>query len=246
MEKYNSSIGTITYEIVGTGKQTLILIPSGVGNSCTYDSLVLRLKDKYKLLLINLPGANGSYLLKPKISKIAGQIIELVKKLDVENPILVGRSYGGNVALSIVQSTQVAGIILFVSGEYFSILQRFLLKLVFLLPKKVKKLRPFFGKLITMLGVFDFSKYSEEAYDNIVNRWWEILSYKLPDIKINHDALIFFANKDKIINKKSIQKIDNIFINKSIFRINSGHLDIFKHFSDKEFFLIEEYLMRNF
>lgn len=244
MEKSITNLGTLTYEVVGTGKQTLILIPSGVGNSKTFNVLSQKLKTKYKLILINLPGTNGSHYINPNINNIAEGITVLLNDLNIENPILIGKSYGGNIALSICNLVRVKGIILLTSGEYFSNLQKLVLKLIFLLPKRVRKVRHIIGKFITKLGIVDFSKNSKDDFDNITDRWWEILSYKLPDIKISQRALIFFATKDKIINKVSIKKINDIFNKKTISFINSGHLDILGHFSNKGYELIDEYLMK--
>jgi len=99
-----SNGGRLAYLDEGEGDLTLVFI-HGLGTHIpawypTIDSL----KEKYRCIVVDLPGYGKSSFLdgKASIGRYASAVVELVKEKNIKNPVLVGHSMGGQVALTAV------------------------------------------------------------------------------------------------------------------------------------------------
>ncbi len=237
-----STFGALTYRLVGNGDRYIVMIPSGAGQAEVFDKFTAKLSRKYKILLVDLPGATNIHFVDAHINTIVLAIKELVESLKINNFAIIGMSYGGNVALHLVQAIKAKGLVLITCGEYFSNWQKKLLKIIFFPALIIKSVRPWYAKIVTRMKLVDFSQSDAFDYENIMKRWWEIISYTLPEFKIQREALIFEARHDKIINRKSLEKIKNIFQNRKIVEVDSGHLNILDKLSEPHIKVIEKYL----
>lgn len=94
-------INNINYVYYGTGKDTIVLLHGWGQNISMMQPIGELLKNQYKILIIDLPGFGNScepeYLLT--INDYADLIHELIKKLKIKDPILVGHSFGGKISI---------------------------------------------------------------------------------------------------------------------------------------------------
>ncbi|MEJ2005038.1 MAG: alpha/beta hydrolase [Cyclobacteriaceae bacterium] len=96
--------GHLAYLDEGEGDFTLVFI-HGLGTHIpawypTIDSL----KSKYRCIVVDLPGyGRSSFIDGPaSMKKYASAVLELVKDLKLDNPVLVGHSMGGQIAMTAV------------------------------------------------------------------------------------------------------------------------------------------------
>lgn len=93
----------IYYQKVGTGSKDLILLHGWGQDVSTWWGIVEELKDDFTLWLIDLPGFGRSDLPKRpfKIKDYAEVVEEFIGKNQITNPILLGHSLGGRVAINL-------------------------------------------------------------------------------------------------------------------------------------------------
>lgn len=93
----------INYEVYGTGEPILLL--HGWGSSTVvWKSIINNLKDRYTLYALDFPGCGESDLPKEPLTIIDYEnlVLEFCKELNIINPIVMGHSHGGRVALSLM------------------------------------------------------------------------------------------------------------------------------------------------
>ena len=85
---------------MGTGNGTIVLV-HGIGGSRTdWLPTVKRLRDRYKLVMVELPGHGSSPLPEPfSLEAAADAIDEVIAKQNAESTIVVGQGLGGMLAL---------------------------------------------------------------------------------------------------------------------------------------------------
>lgn len=90
----------INYETLGEGKVVLIL--HGWGASITsVKPIINKLSDRFKVIAIDLPGFGESELPHEVwgTKEYAKLVEEFMNKLSIENPIVIGHSFGGRVLI---------------------------------------------------------------------------------------------------------------------------------------------------
>lgn len=95
---------TISYQTFGTGPSTLVFIHCWSCNMSYFKNQIETLSQKYKLVLLDLPGHGSSYdreLPEYNVKTMASSAEELIKSLQLKNIILVGSSMGGPISLQI-------------------------------------------------------------------------------------------------------------------------------------------------
>lgn len=103
----------VNYEVSGAGKNVLLL--HGWGTSLqAFAPLQRYLKDKFKVFAIDFPGFGASE--QPPIAWGTEEYTVLIKKFQTElgitNPILIGHSFGGRVAIRLAASEKVNKVVL--------------------------------------------------------------------------------------------------------------------------------------
>lgn len=89
----------ISYEKIGNG-YPIILLHGWGANKNTFNKLANNLKDNFTLYLIDLPGFGESEIGLPlNLYDVVDVIHQFVKKLNIDNPIIIAHSYGTRLAI---------------------------------------------------------------------------------------------------------------------------------------------------
>src|SRR3990167_5762472 len=123
-----------SYQKVGSGK-VIIILPGCGDDSSSFDELTDLLKDQYEVLILDLPGFGGTQAPYKAwgIDDYAHFVDAWLKKIDIKKASgLIGHSYGGAIAISLVGNGQMRpdGLILLASSGIRDIyrLRRLVLK----------------------------------------------------------------------------------------------------------------------
>ncbi len=89
-----------SYEIVGSGKKTIVFIHYFGGDAGSWKWLAKKLKRNHRCILLNLPGFGATPpLQEPSIYEFSKYIIQCIHELKLENYTLCGHSMGAKIAL---------------------------------------------------------------------------------------------------------------------------------------------------
>ena len=91
----------IHFKILGAADQTIVFFPGWGADITHYTALLKHLAQNFKVLAIDLPGF-GLSTTPPEVwgtPEYAALIAELLNTLSIQNPILLGHSFGGKLAL---------------------------------------------------------------------------------------------------------------------------------------------------
>lgn len=223
---YKDSDNVLEYSVNGNKERTaIVLLPPGIGKIDHFKSTILRLSKKYYVISIGFPGTGNSCFDKNNnVKGVATTVKKLLKKLDIKTPVLLGESYGGSVAIQLSRSIATKKIILIGTGEYFKTYQKIVLKILFYLPKTFPIFQRLYSKLLNKMHIMDLTHLNKKQLENITERWWEIIDFKLPNkIDPNTKAHIFYSDSDKILNTKSLVKLLTIYPNNQTFMYHCSH-----------------------
>lgn len=94
---------TLTYREEGVGEKILLLIHGNMSSSKHWDILVEKLKDKFKLIAVDMRGFGGSSYNNPinSLNDFAKDIEEVLSILNINKCSVIGWSTGGGVALEL-------------------------------------------------------------------------------------------------------------------------------------------------
>lgn len=91
----------VNYEVTGTSKKNLLILHGWGGSLQEWMSIAKRLETGYKVWLLDFPGFGGSP--KPSfdwsIYDYAKFVRDFIKDLKIKDPIVMGHSFGGRVAI---------------------------------------------------------------------------------------------------------------------------------------------------
>ena len=99
---YNNS--SIHYRVEGKG-EPIILVHGFAEDGAIWDDLTDRLKDKFKLIIPDLPGSGDSPMIDSKwsIDFFAECILAIVQNESISSSIMIGHSMGGYIALAFAE-----------------------------------------------------------------------------------------------------------------------------------------------
>lgn len=182
----------ISYEVYGSGKSIIYLHGWGMNK----DSFKRVLNTNYKNYLIDLPGfgnspLNKGYFLDDYVFKLK----EFIDDLKIENPIIIGHSFGGRIAIKYSSMYDVKKLILVDSAGI-----------------NLFSFKKMFNKIFKR-GSVDYNNSSSYLRKTLVNVVNEDLRNNLKGISC--ETLIINGKKDKITPYKMAR-----FLNKGI--VNSG------------------------
>lgn len=218
------------YEKYGNGKEKLVLLPGWGDTRDTFIRLIRTLEDYYTIYIVDFPGFGKTIFpnFDMTIYDYTDLIYEWLKHINLENPTLLGHSFGGRIIITLTGYYQYKydKIILMSSagikpkktlkqiirGKSYKILK----KLINIFPNKLR------NKLYTILFYhFSSTDYKmipdnmKKTFQNIVS---EDLSIYLKNIKSN--TLLIWGEKDT-----ATPLSDGITMNKNI---KKSKLYIFK------------------
>ncbi len=90
-------------EVNPKGKIDLIVLHGWAHNSGLWQNLAKKLSPNIHCLLLDLPafGASQPLLGNPNVPEYTQTIVDFINKLDLKKPILLGHSFGGQIALDL-------------------------------------------------------------------------------------------------------------------------------------------------
>lgn len=229
-EKYFEKNGIkMKYFVGGAGKLLIFLHGSGV-RALAYKSCLDLLAQKYQVVAPDLP-CFGDSTVPPNVwnfSDFAHFINEFIKLTDIENPILIGHSFGGGVALNLAQiNHNIAKLILVDSAGIAC--QKSMIELLFdfFVKKTINDLRTLQIKRTLLL-----TKY---FLINVINKFLDlprIFKINLHSISISFkgwedisvSTMILWGKNDEIFSAE-IAKTFNAQIKNSTLKIIDGNHD---------------------
>lgn len=205
------------YEKHGNGKKTILILPGWGNTRITFNYLIDKLKEYFTIYIVDYPGWGNSPFPNKDLTiyDYADLIHEFTIELNINDPILIGHSFGGRIItiLSGYYQYNFSNIILIDSAgikhkHFFKNFKYKLLKKIsVILPKKRKK------KYLYYL----FNKYSSSDYknlsENMRNTFKNIVNCDLKYYfkKIRSRVLIIWGKKDNTTPLK-----DGLIMNKLI------------------------------
>ena len=226
---------TLYYERYGydKNKKSIVILPGWGDNRKTFSYIINFLKYFYTIYIIDLPGFGKSNFPNKDLTIYDYTLLiqEFIRFLKLEQPILIGHSFGGRIILTLCgyYRFEAKKIVLIDSAgirrkrnillQLKTYLYKFLKKLKFLIPKRKRK-----NYLQYLLHIFASKDYKNlnnsmrKTFQNIVN---EDLSYYLKEITCT--TLLLLGKKDKDTPLKDAKKMNKNIKNSTLLELNGSH-----------------------
>ena len=93
----------IEYTVSGSGKQNVLLLHGWGASFDTYKGVISALSDRCRLYAVNFPGCGQSETMKSPwtLDDYCDFVKCFAENLNIEDPILIGHSHGGRVAMNL-------------------------------------------------------------------------------------------------------------------------------------------------
>lgn len=224
MEIFEEKNYSISYETYGeSGRSTIIMLPPGVGRSSHYQKLGKLLSSNFYVIALDLPGVNRTSCNKCTVCQISKMIVDFLRAKKIRRPIIIGESYGANLAIMISKVISTKKLILIGGGDFFGTISKIILTIIFLPTKFSKLARKMYATILTRLKVVDLSDYKEYQLKCFQRRWEEVVWYRNPRFDSETYTLIINSKQDHFVNKNSIAKIKSNFTNHEHILLNCSH-----------------------
>lgn len=95
--------GTMYYEQYGTGKKAIVLLPGWGETRITFRGMIQFLAEYFTVYIVDYPGLGNSSIPTKDftIFDYSNLIYDWIKTLDLEDPILIGHSFGGRIIITL-------------------------------------------------------------------------------------------------------------------------------------------------
>lgn len=192
--------------------KTIVLLHGWGQNIEMMDMLGKPFMKKYRIINIDLPGFGKSE--EPKdvwaLEDYVSMLEELLKKLNIEKPILIGHSFGGRISIKYAGTHEVEKIVLLGSPFRPSGKKSFKTKVLKFL-KKVPVIKNLEGWAKTKLGSRDYKNASTVMRGVLVKAINEDLSEYAKNI--NAPVLIIFGDRDTEVPISEAQVLEKLIKN---------------------------------
>ncbi len=210
----------INYVQYGTGKDVVLL--HGWGQNIQMMDPLGKLLKNCRITILDLPGFGSS--MEPSfaynISDYASLLHEFLKELKIDNPILIGHSFGGRIAIYYASMYQVSKLVLF--GSPFIKRGNDSLKLkVFKNLKKIKFLNNLAEVMKNHLGSEDYKNASGVMRQILVNTVNTDLSSNAS--KITCPTLLIWGNNDEAVPVSEAKKLESLINDSALIVLNGTH-----------------------
>ncbi len=188
----------INYIDYGTNIKGVIVLLHGWGQNVQMMDMIGRPFEKnYRIIVLDLPGFGNSK--EPmnfwSVTDYANFLDDFLKKLNVQNPILIGHSFGGRIAINYASRFKVEKVILF-SSPFRPKKKKINIKVkIFKMVKKIKFLLPLTNYLRNKWGSSDYKNASEIMRGSLVKIVNEDLTENAKKIKA--PVLLIYGTLDK-------------------------------------------------
>jgi pimeloyl-ACP methyl ester carboxylesterase len=107
--------GVLGVQEYGSGERALILIPGLVSGPWVWSQTIEKLAPHYRILALTLPGFDGrpATTQRPLMRTAVADLAELIESRNLQQPVLVGHSLGGTLALAFATEhpTRIGGVV---------------------------------------------------------------------------------------------------------------------------------------
>ena len=211
----------INYKQYGEGEDVILLHGWGQ-NIQMMEPLGDNLSDHYRITIIDLPGFGLSE--EPKevysIFDYTDIVHELLQELKIDNPIMMGHSFGGRISIVYASKYKVNKLVLFgspcVRHEYKSIKQS-ILKSV----KKIKFLNPLVNVMKKHMGSVDYRNASPMMRDILVKTVNQDLSEYARKVKCS--TLLIWGENDDAVPVSDAKELDNLLLDSALIILPGTH-----------------------
>ena len=197
----------IFYEKYGQGKTNIVILPGWGETRSTFYNLINILKEYYTVYIIDYPGFGNSKFPDRDLNiyEYANLIKNFITINNIENPVLIGHSFGGRIIILLagLYKLNIKKIILIDSAgikrrkslkamvRQFT--YKFLKKIGYLLPKKIRN--KYLDKLISIFGSTDFKNLDPNIRKTFIKIVNEDLTKYLKHI--NTSTLLIWGEHDR-------------------------------------------------
>lgn len=95
-----------SFKKFGDSRNNLIFLHGWGGDWRSWQTIVERLKDRFTIYALDLPGFGENSLSKPyKLSDYVNFVINFLREEKIERPTLIGHSFGGRIAIKVAADT---------------------------------------------------------------------------------------------------------------------------------------------
>ena len=204
----------INYEHFDNKSKTSLVFLHGWGqNIKMMESLAKPFCKKYNVLIIDLPGFGDSA--EPKevwsIYDYSEMVNELLKELKINNPILIGHSFGGKISLAYAIKYNPKKIVLLASPYKKNIKKPTLKMKVYKTVKKIPLLNKLEGFVKNHVGSTDYKNASEMMKKILVNHVNLDLTEELKNIKC--PTLLIWGTNDNAVSYEDGKELEKLIPN---------------------------------
>lgn len=196
----------IYYEKYGKGKTNIIILPGWGDTRYTFNKIIDVLKDFFTIYILDYPGFGKSSFPKRDLSiyDYALLIKDFIKINGIDNPILIGHSFGGRIGILLAGLYRInikKMILIDAAGikrkkklkvKLKQTVYKFLKKIGYILPKRIKA--KYQNKLIKIFGSTDFKNLDENIRKTFIKVINEDLSKYLTNITTS--TLLIWGEND--------------------------------------------------
>ena len=211
----------INYKQYGTGDDVVLLHGWGQ-NIGMMEPLGNKLSTNHRITIIDLPGFGVSN--EPDfaytIFDYTETIHELLVSLKIDNPIIIGHSFGGRIAIVYASLYSVNKLVLFgspcVRHEYKSFKQSF-----YKFIKKIPFLKPFVNWMKNHTGSIDYRNATPLMREVLVKTVNQDLSEEAKKIKCS--TLLIWGENDAAVPVSEAKELDNLLQDSALIVLPGTH-----------------------
>lgn len=211
----------INYKQYGEGEDIVLLHGWGQ-NIEMMKPLGDNLSSDHRITIIDLPGFGLSAEPDSVLSVFdyADVVYELLNDLKIDNPIIMGHSFGGRIAIVYASKYKVNKLVLFgspcVRHEYKSFKQSFYKKL-----KNVKLFKPLVNVMKKYVGSEDYKNASPMMRDILVKTINQDLSEYARKIKCS--TLLIWGDNDEAVPVNEAKELDSLLVDSALIILPGTH-----------------------
>ena len=201
----------INYKYIDNNSNDTLVFLHGWGqNIQMMEPLANRFINKFNIVIIDLPGFGKSE--EPKevwsIYDYSSLVHDLINELKINNPILIGHSFGGKIALVYASLYEIKKLVVFGSPFCKEIKELPLKTKIYKFVKKTPVLNILAKPLANMIGSTDYKNSSGIMRSIMVKH---VNLDVIEDVKkINAPTLIIWGDKDEAVNVNRAYELEKL------------------------------------
>ncbi len=211
----------VNYKQYGKG-ENIVLLHGWGQNISMMDPIGEKLKDKFRITIIDLPGFGLSS--EPdyaySIFDYTDFVHELLSELKVTNPIIIGHSFGGRIAIIYASKYKTKKVVLFgspcVRHVYNDKKQSFFKKI-----KKIKLFKPIVNMMKKHMGSVDYRNATPVMRDVLVRTVNQDLSDNAKMIKCS--CLLIWGENDEAVPVSEAKELDDLIPDSALIVLPGTH-----------------------